>query len=219
MVTEQQELKVSVMEVFTYGNPEASAVLLQMVDDHDLLAIENEVSEIPKRTSADFLLLAVKVSNWNHDLSPWKAPAVFGAEDFGGGAEETLHEILKLTHDGRKAYYIGGYSLAGLFALWAAYRTDVFQGAAAASPSVWFPGFTDWMKQRNIQIDSAYLSLGDKEARTRNPVMCTVEDRLREVYAILNTQGISCTLEWNPGNHFRDADIRTAKAFAWILNQ
>ena len=32
-------------------------------------------------------------------------------------------------------------------------------------------------------------------------------------------QGIPCILEWNPGNHFRDADIRTAKAFAWVLNR
>ena len=206
------------MEVFTYGNPEASAILLQMVDDHDLEVIENEAKEIRNRTSTDFRLLAVKVNNWIHDLSPWEAPAVFGSEDFGVGAESTLHEILKLTQDTNKTYYIGGYSLAGLFALWAACRTDVFQGIAAASPSVWFPGFTDWLKTRKVQCNAVYLSLGDKEAKTRNPVMATVRDRICEVYAILHAQGVHSTLEWNPGNHFRDADLRTAKAFAWILH-
>ena len=29
--------------------------------------------------------------------------------------------------------------------------------------------------------------------------------------------GINCTLEWNQGNHFREPDIRTAKAFAWVM--
>ena len=207
------------MEVFTYGNPEASAILLQMVDDHDLEVIENEVKEIRNRTSTDFRLLAVKVNSWNHDLSPWKSTAVFGSEEFGDGAECTLHEILNLTEDKSKTYYIGGYSLAGLFALWAACRTDAFQGIAAASPSVWFPGFTDWLKTWKVQSNAVYLSLGDKEARTRNPVMATVRDRICEVYAILHAQGVCSVLEWNPGNHFRDADLRTAKAFAWILHQ
>ena len=31
--------------------------------------------------------------------------------------------------------------------------------------------------------------------------------------------GIDTVLEWNPGNHFRDADIRTAKAFAWAMRR
>ena len=207
------------MEVFTYGNPEASAILIQMVGDHDLAVIENEVKEIRNRISTDFRLLAVKVNSWNHDLSPWKAPAVFGTEDFGGGAESTMQEILNLTEDKSKTYYIGGYSLSGLFALWTACRTGVFQGVAAASPSVWFPGFTDWLKTQKVQSNAVYLSLGDKEARTRNPVMTTVHDRICEVYAILNAQGVHSVLEWNPGNHFRDADLRTAKAFAWILHQ
>ena len=206
-------------DIFTYGNPDADILLLQMTDDHDMEVIENEVKEIRNRTSTDFRLLAVKVNSWNHDLSPWKAPAVFGTEDFRGGAESTMQEILKLTEDKSKTYYIGGYSLSGLFALWAACRTGVFQGVAAASPSVWFPGFTDWLKTQKVQSNAVYLSLGDKEAKTRNPVMTTVRDRICEVYAILHAQGVHSTLEWNPGNHFRDADLRTAKAFAWILHQ
>ena len=207
------------MKLFQYGNPDASAVLIQPVDDHDLAVIEHEAAEIRDRTDADFCLTAVKVGRWNADLSPWKAPAVFGSEDFGGSAAETLAEIRKLTADPQKTYYIGGYSLAGLFALWAVYQTDAFRGAAAASPSVWFPDFTDYMKQHEIRCRNVYLSLGDREAKTRNAVMATVEDRIREADAMLNGQGVNCVLEWNPGNHFRDTDIRTAKAFAWLLHQ
>ena len=77
------------MDIYEYGNPDSSTVLLQMVDDHDLAVIENEVAAI-RKTADDFRLLAVKVKNWNLDLSPWNAPAVFGKEGFGGGAAETL---------------------------------------------------------------------------------------------------------------------------------
>ncbi len=206
------------MNVSRYGKPDAGIVLIQLVDDHDLEGIENEVAEIQRRICDDFCLIAIKVSSWNTDLSPWKAPAVFGKEDFGEGARRTLAEVLKYTADPAKTYYIGGYSLAALFAVWAAYQTDVFHGVAAASPSVWFPGFVDsFMHDNECRARTVYLSLGDREAKTRNPVMAAVENRIREAYELLKTQGIETTLEWNSGNHFTDADIRTAKAFAWVM--
>ena len=34
------------MRVYEYGSPDSSTVLLQMVDDHDLAVIENEVAAI-----------------------------------------------------------------------------------------------------------------------------------------------------------------------------
>lgn len=203
----------------SYGNPSASIVLIQMVDDHDLGGIESEGAEIKKLTDTDFHLIAVRVQNWNRDLSPWPAPAVFGKESFGNGAAATLDEVLKICTDQEKTYFIGGYSLAGLFALWAAYQTDVFKGVAAASPSMWFPGFADYMRENTIHAKSVYLSLGDKEEKTRNPVMATVGDRIREAYGLLREHGINVSLEWNQGNHFKDADIRTAKAFAWVINE
>lgn len=202
---------------YEYGNPEAQTVLVQMVDDHDLEAIENEYSLIKKSTNRDFLLVAIKVESWNVDLSPWKAPAVFGKEDFGDGAKDTLSEVLSLCSDRSRTYYIGGYSLAGLFALWTSYQSDIFSGVAAASPSIWFPGFIDYMKENEIRTKSVYLSLGDREEKTRNPVMATVGEKIREAKALLDEKGVDCTLEWNQGNHFKDADIRTAKAFAWVL--
>ena len=206
------------METYLFGSESAPNVLIQPVDSHDLEGIENEVKTIRELTDAGFRMIAVQVPDWNRDLSPWTAPAVFGKEGFGDGAGDFLEEILPLCPDG-KACYIGGYSLAGLFALWAAYRTGRFAGVAAASPSVWFPGFTDFMQANRIQSKAVYLSLGDREEKAKNPVMAAVGSRIREAEGILKAQGIPCTLEWNPGNHFRDADIRTAKAFAWVLNR
>ena len=205
------------MTISRYGSLDADTVLIQMVDDHDLEGIENEVAEIKRLADMDFCLVAIKVDDWNIDLSPWKAPAVLGKQDFGDGAAATLKEVLKLTQDADKMYFIGGYSLAALFALWVAYQTDVFRSVAAASPSVWFPGFVEYMKENQIKTDSVYLSLGDKEEKTRNPVMATVGDKIREAHDLIKAQGRDTILEWNPGNHFKDADIRTAKGFAWVM--
>ncbi len=205
------------MKVFEYGDPSASTVLIQMVDDHDLEGIENEFDAVRKAAEGKLRLIAVKVSDWNTDLSPWQAPPVFGNEGFGSGAADTLEEVKKLCRDRDRTYYIGGYSLAGLFALWAAYQTDLFRGAAAASPSIWFPGFTDYMNANKIRAKRVYLSLGNREERTRNPVMATVGEKIREAYSLLKEQTTACTLEWNPGNHFREPDLRTAKAFAWVI--
>ena len=107
--------------------------------------------------------------------------------------------------------------MGGLFALWAAYQTDAFVGVAAVSPSVWFPGFAEYTLIRSPLTGQVYLSLGDREEKTKNPVMAAVGDRIRELYDRLRQQGISCCLEWNEGNHFMDPDRRTAKGFAWIL--
>lgn len=205
------------MKTVTFGTPDADLVLIQPADERELAGMEREVNAIREGADADFCLTAFVVEDWNKELSPWAAPAVFGREDFGNGAAETLAEILSLCSDSEKTYYLGGYSLAGLFALWAACRTDRFRGVAAVSPSVWFPGFTDHLQKNGPRCGAAYLSLGDREEKTRNPVMATVGERIRETYAILQAQHVPCTLEWNPGNHFQDADLRTAKAFAWVL--
>ncbi|MDT3843765.1 MAG: esterase [Bacillota bacterium] len=205
------------MEMQEYGDASSQIVLIQMADDHDLEGIEREIAAIRAINNAGFLLRVFRVNRWNEDLSPWNAPAVFGKDDFGSGAENTLAEVLKSCEDRSRHYIIGGYSLAGLFALWSAYQTDVFAGVAAASPSVWFPGFTDYMKAHELRTGQVYLSLGDKEAKTRNPVMATVADRIREAYELIRSQNRPCTLEWNPGNHFKEPELRMAKGFAWSL--
>lgn len=112
---------------------------------------------------------------------------------------------------------LGGYSLAALFALWAGYESSCFSGIAAASPSVWFSGWLDYAKARTPRAERIYLSLGDAEPQTRNRVMATVGDCIREMDALLADHPHA--LEWNPGNHFKDADLRTAKAFLWCLEQ
>ena len=206
------------MVTYEYGNPHVVITLVQPVDDHDIAGMDAEVAEIQRLSGKEFRLLAVKVDSWNHDLSPWPTPAVWGKADFGDGAGELLNEILKFCQDESKIYYLGGYSLAALFSLWAAYQTNKFAGIAAASPSMWFPGFAGYMKSHTIQCPNVYLSLGDKEEKTKNAVMSSVGDYIRDGCAWLKGQGLNCRLEWNTGGHFREPEIRTARAFAWLLS-
>ena len=46
-----------------------------------------------------------------------------------------------------------------------------------------------------------------------------VETRFPNAKIYYFSNGVDCILEWNQGNHFKDADLRTAKAFSWVLNR
>lgn len=203
------------MQTIEFGNPEARLVLIEPI--HTEEGMGHEAQLIREMTDIDFSLRAVKV-DWFTDLSPWNSPPVFQNIPFGNGAPDTLQEMLKLVADPAKQYFIGGYSMGGLFALWAALQTDVFAGVAAVSPSVWFPGFIDYASSRPFRAKQVYLSLGDREEKTRNQVMATVGDRIRELHEHFRQMDIPCFLEWNEGNHFKNPDLRTAKGFAWLLN-
>jgi len=212
--------------VFLYASDAPEILFLQPVDAHDAELLDRQLDAM-RGCPLPFALAAFEIADWNRELSPWKAPPVFGREAFGGDAEETLgfltNRLLpdlfsRLSPPEDTPLCLGGYSLAGLFALWAAMRTDRFCGVAAASPSVWFPGWIDYVKAHPLLAHRVYLSLGDREERARNPVMATVGDRIREQYELLRQDHI-VTLEWNPGNHFQDSEKRSARAFCWIADQ
>ena len=208
-----------------YGDTGAEYLLLQMADEHDLAGMEREIEAIRRQTAHTFLLAAVQVENWNDDLSPWPAPPVWGKQSFGGRAGNTLAWLEQAVPVIRRQYSIkedckvilGGYSLAGLFALWASTQTNTLYGVAAASPSVWFPGWLEYETAHPIQAQRVYLSLGDREEHTKNQTVAAVGDNIRALYSALIRRGADCTLEWNAGGHFKDADLRTAKAFAWTM--
>jgi len=207
------------MQIAEYGDLSAKTVLLRMSEKREEEFIKSEFRILSENSPVPFYFLALKVEDWNGDLSPWEAPAVFGNEGFAGRAKETLEEVKKICIKKDRTYIIGGYSLAGLFAIWSAYNTDIFSGVAAASPSVWFPDFTKYMMQGTIHTGSVYLSLGDREDKTKNPVMSTVKERILQARDILEKNGIGCTLEFNPGNHFKDPDMRMAKAYLSVLEK
>ncbi len=44
--------------------------------------------------------------------------------------------------------------------------TNAFTAIAAASPSVWYPGWMDFARTRQPKVPRIYLSLGDAEEKT-----------------------------------------------------
>ena len=223
----KEQLTISGRTCYLYHDAEATHLLIQPVDEHDLELLDQEVEVIRNQTKTPFSLVALLIEDWNQELTPWAAPAVFGRIPFGDGANNTLKFVTEqllpsLAADGicdtGMRLLLGGYSLAGLFALWTAYQTDVFDGIAAASPSVWFPKWIDYATEKRPLSKSVYLSLGDKEERVKNPVMAQVGNAIRKQQELLLEQEVNTILEWNAGNHFVDSEKRMANGFAWLLN-
>lgn len=220
----KETISISNKACMVYSDPEPKILMIQPADSRELELLDREIRHIKTLTAAPFVFAAFEITDWNKELSPWNAPPVFGNEPFGGGAGDTLYFIEKSLIPEIISKYslsadipviLGGYSLAGLFALWAAYTSERSQAAAAVSPSVWFSGWLDFITERSILAKSIYLSLGKKEEKSRNKAMASVGDNIRRQYEMLTSLGISTTLEWNGGSHFTEPEIRTAKGFAW----
>ena len=218
----KKEYTLSDRTCFLYQNEAAKHLLIQPIDEHDLEGLDQEVETIKELSDKSFSLVAFMIKDWNQELTPWGAPPVFGKTPFGDGAEKTLEfitsQLLPEVQEDIPHLILGGYSLAGLFALWAGYQTDKFEGIAAASPSVWYPQWIDYASGNKPLAKSVYLNLGDKEEKAKNPVMAQVGNAIRKQHELLTEQEINTLLEWNAGNHFVDSDKRMAKGFAWLLN-
>lgn len=173
----------------------------------------------------DGILVVCRLSDWNRHMTPWEAPPAFGREGFSGGAGETLHWLRETcipavtAQYGQREGYVCGYSLGGLFALWAVLECDCFRGAASCSGSLWYPGWLDYFRSKSISREiRVYLSLGTHEERTHNPVLAAVGPATRETYERLQ-QHCPAALQWNPGGHFRDPERRTAMGIRWLLGK
>ena len=228
MITETTAAAGRECRIFRRGDP-AFLLIQPAAAERDDDGIAREAELIAAGTDAPFLLAAFPVDDWNGDLSPWPAPAAFGTEAFGGKADRTLEYVLhSLLPAVREGYglsgdipaIIGGYSLAGLFALWSVCECTAFAAAAAASPSVWFPGWTGYAGRTDPHARAVYLSLGDREERTGNRTMAAVGDEIRSLERMLDGRlPDGCVLEWNEGNHFREPDRRCARAFLWCMER
>lgn len=178
----------------------------------------------------DFTLVAISGLDWYHDMTPWAMPPVTeGAPPCTGGAGEYLRlltqEIVPTVETALQDTPcwrgLAGYSLAGLFAIYAAYQTPAFSRLASMSGSLWFPDFREFVSNHEMagDITHVYLSLGDRESRTGNPYMRTVQERTEEIAALYTQKGIDTIFQLNPGNHFKNVFRRTAAGIAWILNR
>ena len=199
-----------------------------------LNAVSDEGRQVYEAAQAtdcpSFNLVAISNLDWNHDMATWDSPAAFkGGEAFTGGADDYLRLLVEeIMPEAEKELPgppvwrgIAGYSLAGLFALYAIYQTDVFSRVGCMSGSLWFPGFKDYICSREPKCrpDRIYFSLGDKEAKTRNPILKTVQENTEAIHAHFLARGIDTVFQLNPGNHFVQGIERTVAGIRWLLDR
>jgi hypothetical protein len=61
-----------------YNSEQSEYLLIQPVDEHDFEVLDNEVAVIQSLTKKSFTLVAFEIKDWQSELTPWTAPAVFG---------------------------------------------------------------------------------------------------------------------------------------------
>ena len=177
-----------------------------------------------------FTLVDVSDLDWNHDMAPWDSPPTFkNADPCTGGADDYLRLLTKEIIPAAEKEIGGipcwrglaGYSLAGLFALYAIYQTDLFSRVGSMSGSLWFPGMKEYIfsHEPQHQLDCIYFSLGDKESKTKNPILRTVQENTKEICAYYQRKGIDTVFRLNPGNHFVQSVEHTAAGIDWLLSR
>ena len=228
---------ISGLSIHTQMSSVAGAPVIYLLGD----VADTSPVQIPVGVS----LVNVSVDLWEENFSPWCAPRVFAkGPNFGDSAQKTFDTLInqviprvesELTEP--PAYRVlVGYSLAGLFSLWTGVSQSgisqpgaphvdtpvaTFQRIGAVSGSFWFPGLLDYVDQQlsggAVGLTHAYLSLGDREARTPNPQIMHVRENAELLASKLENAGITSTFELNRGNHFQNVEGRMQKALDWLV--
>lgn len=212
------------VEIFSNAKDNAPLVILNTIQGEGEKIFDKSLELGCK----NFTLAAISNLNWNRDLSPWETPEIRNNRYSFGGADEYISqltgeiipEILSKLPEKPEFTAIAGYSLAGLFALYAAYKTDVFSRVASVSGSLWFPGLIEFAQSNDFAKtpDCIYLSLGDAEAKTRDKNLAPVQKNTELLAGFYKSRGIETIFELNCGNHFTDTIGRTAKGIKKIID-
>ena len=237
---------ISGLSVHTQISSVAGAPIVYLLGD----MADHSPVQVPEGVS----LVSVGVDLWEENFSPWCAPRVFAkGPNFGDGAQKTLDTLINQVIPWAEselseppAYRVlVGYSLAGLFSLWAGVSPQLsdaaapqvargvargsqldapattFQRIGAVSGSFWFPGLLDYVDQQlsggAVGLTHAYLSLGDREARTPNPQIMHVRENAELLASRFESAGITSIFELNRGNHFQNVEGRMQKALDWLV--
>ena len=194
------------------GGMVPSCIIVKPLGEFEWKCLEKECDLIASLTSVPFTMIAFEVTE--KDLRKE------GAEETFRYLTESLTPYIYNTY-ARMPLILGGYSLGGLFALWSATKTDIFDAVMAGSPSLWVDGWEEYVIANPPQTKYLYMSLGDKEECTKKHPYCIIGDRVRRQHE-RNLQQFGedcCTLVWNKGGHFADIEQRKANGFAWCIEK
>jgi len=184
--------------------------------------LSDGLKELTEKYGVSFVV--IENINWNDDMTPWPAEGVFKkAKPFGGQAasfldkltNEIIPEIEKTMGVEDAERTIMGVSLSGLFAVWASFRTDAFTNIISISGSLWYDGFTEWMKEQSPspQLKKVCMLLGEKEKNVKDKRMATVEERTLDAAKILKSKSQADVIfELVEGTHFSPILLRLDRA-------
>lgn len=222
-----EELTIQGRKCRLFGADEPACLLVQPSARHENATLKAEARQITELAKAPFVLATIELEDWMVDLMPWPDGNVSRDPEAGKHGQDTLDYVLTALvpelqqRHGPLPVILGGYSLGGLFALWASMQTDTFKAIAAASPSVWIHNWLPFAQRHATLANDIYLSLGDQEEHVRNQAIARVGNHLREQYQMIQNQigTVHTTLVWEKGGHFADNEARLARAFAWCIHQ
>lgn len=175
-------------------------------------------------------VVSVPIGDWNANLTPWPAAGIYrGEPDFGGRAARTLgwlvDEAIPAIEQAEglapEKRAICGYSLGGLFALYAFAHDARFDACACLSGSVWYEGWVDYLRDLEFEGEGrfAFLSIGSKEKHAAPKILHHVQDQMGECADILRAHGCATEFSVKPGSHMSfvqerfDAGLSALDAF------
>ena len=128
-----------------FGSDAPACLLVQPSARHENATLEAEAAQIATLSRIPFVLVTIELDDWIIDLMPWPDGNISRDPEAGKHGQETLqYLLLSLIPEMHKRFgplpvILGGYSLGGLFSLWASTQTDSFKAIAAASPGFPMP--------------------------------------------------------------------------------
>lgn len=163
-------------------------------------------------------IVRVPVGDWGDNLTPWPAESAFrGRPDYGGQAATTLEwltasaipSLERGRHLSPSRRAVCGYSLGGLFSLYAFVHAGVFDACGCISGSVWYPGWVDHLREvcaepgTGLSGRYAFLSVGSREKHAPQPMLRSVEDNMGACARILRAGGCEVAFEVGSGSHMQ----------------
>ncbi|MGI6174193.1 MAG: alpha/beta hydrolase [Christensenellales bacterium] len=181
-------------------------------------ALQGVAEACEKARTESIAMLAFEDADWDAEYSPWQA---FGR--FSGGADKTLSFLregampfLREKVPTFQKFGVIGYSLGGLFAMYALFSCPEIDLAASVSGSMWYPGFLGYALSKPVPKARVYLSLGKAEEKKHARGMEGNGENAQRIASLFGENG---TFEWNNGNHFFEVDRRIARAVEWLTKR
>ncbi len=195
----------------------------------------NDLGKLAQKRSC--AIVQTRDADFFSDFSPWPEKALTpDGPVFSGGAPAYLRTLVTTTIPAferaqglaPRARGICGYSLAGLFALYALLESDLFCAAACVSASLWYEGWPAYLadavarpgwRERCAAPATrpyAFFTLGNKERNAPNPRMRTVRTRTDETVRTLISSGAEAEFQRMPGTHFTFVDERVDAGLAHL---